>query len=926
MSKAASPHSNTPTLAATDPRGLPLRRVGYCRQRAEETAQARIERHAWSIAGHLQASRDPRGLDYLRAVHGLSGQALLSDSMDAGWKLHLPGETGQPLFTWDARGSHWRLRCDELLRPVEIGESAPGGSELVSERYTYAGADASFAAHNQCGRLLRHDDPGGTLHLHDYALTGSLERQTRHFLQSLDAVDWPAASADRDLLLEPGEGFTTVERFNPLGQLRSRGDARGNLSLFQHTLDGRPGPFAVQLAGASLPTPLRTSVDYDAWGQVARCAEGNGVLVEYTRDPANGRLLRLHCGIPEQPALLDLHYQHDPLGNTLEIVDQAQPVRHFANQRIEPRCEYRHDSLYQLVEASGREFIGARPGPDLPALQPLPGDPSQLGNYRQHYQYDAAGNLVQLRHVGTQDYTRTLQIAADSNRALALDTPPPDEAFDAAFDACGNPRQLLPGQGLDWTPRNRLARLASVTRDEAEDDSERYVYDAAGNRLRKVSQQLASGRTLLGEVRYLPGLELRRDDGTGERLQAILCDGLEILHWEQGLPTAIDNDQQRYSLRDHLGSHALEMDGQAVLLSQELYYPFGGSAWWAAASSSQARYKYRRYAGKERDASGLYYYGQRYYAPWLQRWLNPDPAGYVDGANLYRMVGNRPMDFTDHQGTVKIPLETLLGDVLDPMAKQIGTGWYEELRWDSGTQAFARTEMVYGRGMSPLESQAPSWSLSDDGSPIALFRDNEDKLRLFTNTHFQHMGIQPGMGLPLFAGLIKRGENGRILFNNHSGHYKPPAMDKEVENWLKALAPGASNLDYHPIEQSLAFSDALRLESVAGPEDYADMIKRFSRDKPSLIPYLKETGQWDDARRQHGDNQVLNLIFEMHDKNMDADQVNKARHAAAMAAATPAPKPVRKARVAPCPPSRSTAVMPRRSGGFLGLFRQCVGR
>jgi hypothetical protein len=44
---------------------------------------------------------------------------------------------------------------------------------------------------------------------------------------------------------------------------------------------------------------------------------------------------------------------------------------------------------------------------------------------------------------------------------------------------------------------------------------------------------------------------------------------------------------------------------------------------------------------KERDdSSGLCYYGARYLAPWLTRWISPDSAGAVDGLNLYVYVGN----------------------------------------------------------------------------------------------------------------------------------------------------------------------------------------------------------------------------------------------------------------------------------------------
>ena len=61
--------------------------------------------------------------------------------------------------------------------------------------------------------------------------------------------------------------------------------------------------------------------------------------------------------------------------------------------------------------------------------------------------------------------------------------------------------------------------------------------------------------------------------------------------------------------------------------------------------------KIYRYSGKERDDStGLYYYGARYYASWLGRWLSPDPAGTVDGLNLYAFVSGNPIRFVDEAG------------------------------------------------------------------------------------------------------------------------------------------------------------------------------------------------------------------------------------------------------------------------------------
>jgi len=207
---------------------------------------------------------------------------------------------------------------------------------------------------------------------------------------------------------------------------------------------------------------------------------------------------------------------------------------------------------------------------------------------------------------------------------------------------------------MTWDARNQLCEVTAVKREDGPDDSELYRYDGEGQRVRKVRVSQARGRTLTAEVRYLPGLEVHRNEATGEVRHVLTIEAgrnsVRLLHWESGKPDGIENDQLRYSLSDHLGSSTLELDQNAKLLSHEGYYPFGGTAWWAGRSAVEAKYKTVRYSGKERDATGLYYYGFRYYAAWMQRWMNPDPAGDVDGLNRYRMVKNNPVTTGDING------------------------------------------------------------------------------------------------------------------------------------------------------------------------------------------------------------------------------------------------------------------------------------
>ncbi|WP_312209426.1 hypothetical protein [Pseudescherichia sp.] len=71
------------------------------------------------------------------------------------------------------------------------------------------------------------------------------------------------------------------------------------------------------------------------------------------------------------------------------------------------------------------------------------------------------------------------------------------------------------------------------------------------------------------EVRYLPGLELRKSwqetagssasSSLSEELHVITSQagraGIRVLHWEAGKTDSINNNQVRWSIDDSIGSH-----------------------------------------------------------------------------------------------------------------------------------------------------------------------------------------------------------------------------------------------------------------------------------------------------------------------------------------------------------------------------------
>ncbi|MGF6396612.1 RHS repeat-associated protein [Pseudomonas frederiksbergensis] len=655
-------HHKTPKLSVVDPRGLTIRSVDYWRSVENLPTEARINRTAHDAAGHPIKQWDPR-LWALQVedpltpansttVHSLSGHALCTVSVDAGLQLSLPGLGDEILLAWDSRGTRREVEYDDLLRPVTVFEQGATEARRSAERMTYGGPDQGDQ--NQCGQLIRHDDPAGTVLFEAFSITGQCVRQVRRFTLDPVAPDWPELEVDRERLLEPGEGASSMWRFGPQGHVLEQTDAKENRQAFHLTLDGQLREARLQLHGLTTWQTLVRDIRYSAQGQVEHETAGNNVQTTLVYCPEDGLLMERRAQDASVGLLQNLIYDYDRMGNVLSIEDRALSVRYFNNQRIDPISRFIYDSLYQLIEAYGWEEGTLQQGPASVGRV----DPAAVSNYHQTYRYDEGGNLLTLTHVGAQSPGRELKAARYSNRCLPWrnGVPPTEEDIAAAFDAKGNLLELDQGRILNWDLRNQLQSVSPVERVSGLNDRESYVYDGGGQRVRKIRSLQTNARTVVAEVRYLPGLEMRSDNGTGEVLQVITAqaglNSVRVLHWETAPPSGIANDQYRYSLVDHLKSCTLELADDARIISQETYYPFGETAWFAGAGVVEASYKTIRYSGKERDATGLYYYGFRYYMPWLQRWANPDPSGEVDGLNRYWMVRNNPVNYIDDDGAV----------------------------------------------------------------------------------------------------------------------------------------------------------------------------------------------------------------------------------------------------------------------------------
>ena len=109
---------------------------------------------------------------------------------------------------------------------------------------------------------------------------------------------------------------------------------------------------------------------------------------------------------------------------------------------------------------------------------------------------------------------------------------------------------------------------------------------------------------------------------------------------ENGIPT------KYYYLYDGLGSVTELIDADENVVNYYRYTPFGD-----ALIREEQIYNPHQFTGRQYDAeSGLYHYRARAYSTEVGRFLQQDPAGMVDGANMYAYVGNNPVNGVDSSG------------------------------------------------------------------------------------------------------------------------------------------------------------------------------------------------------------------------------------------------------------------------------------
>ena len=678
--RKAAIHAATPTLAHADSLGRTFLTVAHNKFKYSDTPivdppveEFHPTRIMFDIEGSQREVIDARDRIVMRYDYDMLGNRIHQASMEAGERWMLNDVAGKPIYAWDSRDHQFRSNYDQLRRPIASFLREGTDPEHLIGRIVYGETLPDPEANNLRGKAAQLFDQAGIVTNSKYDFKGNLLTGQRQLVQEYKlTIDWTT---------NPGveqETFTSNTTYDALN--RPLSVTAPDQSIYHSTFNEANllEKVDVNLRGAQSATAFVANIDYDAKGQRTLIEYGNHTNTEYTYDPLTLRLSNLKTTrLTDQTPLQDLSCTYDPVGNITQIQDAAQQPTYFNNQVVTPSNNYTYDAIYRLIEAHGREHIGQADQPQTTwndqarVHLPHPGDGQAMRLYTERYEYDTVGNFLHLLHQATngnwaRDYTYNepslIETGKLSNRLSSTtvgSNNPVTESY--AYDAHGNMTSMPHLTLMQWDYKDELQATARQVVSNGMPETTYYVYDASGQRIRKITER--QNGTRKNERTYLGGFEVYREyDGTGTSV-TLERESLHVMDDKQRIALVetktIDNqsiipDPQpltRYQFSNHLGSASLELDDVGQIISYEEYYPYGSTSYQAGRSAVEVSLKRYRYTGMERDEeTGFAYHGARYYAMWLGRWVSCDPIGIVGGINLYDYSNNDPVRYRDISG------------------------------------------------------------------------------------------------------------------------------------------------------------------------------------------------------------------------------------------------------------------------------------
>lgn len=657
----AAKHHGTPGVLHTDSLGRKFYTIADYGGGKTVTTHSEID-----LFGRITTLYDEAGRNISSQATNLIGALMYGKGAEKGEKWVFTDVMGRLVKLWDNNRFEYRIKFDNLHRAVSSFVSDNGAEILFSHAF-YGDGLPDAVQRNLVGKMYKFFDQAGMIKVRSVDFKGNaLSAERRLASNYKQALNWQVLDGlmnenDIDNAADPlleTEIFASATEMDALNRPLSVIMPDGTVLRPEYNISNFLKSLQVQVRGQGAFDTFMEGQDYNAKGQRQFVKYGNGLITSYFYDPRTFRLVNILTkeeGVADTQAHQHLFYTYDPCGNIVYTKDDAQQTHYFNNAVVKPESRFEYDALYHLKKATGRELAGIgnadaqRNNPDLPVINQLPhvNDANAVRTYTEEYNYDDLGNILFQKHIATgaswtQHYHYEYQDdpTNNTNRLKSSGMPGDPDAgpYSAVYqhDARGNITSLphLPAaDSLIWNFADQLKEVNLGGGGRAF-----YVYGVGGSRTRKVIER-PGGRRL--ERIYLGMVEIYREyQGNSKRLERntlhisdnagriaqIDTKLLDLDNTDAGNP--LNNDLIRYQYGNNLGSAMMETDPNGVVISYEEYHPFGTSAYRSSKSGTDLSLKRYRFSGKEKDdETGFYYFGARYYAPWLARWISCDRPG-----------------------------------------------------------------------------------------------------------------------------------------------------------------------------------------------------------------------------------------------------------------------------------------------------------
>ncbi|KAK0707166.1 virulence plasmid 65kDa B protein-domain-containing protein [Apiosordaria backusii] len=694
VTKQVTRSANTPRTLHKDALGRII--IVVDENPAEDGASTESLRTTYGVYGTAAACAVHDAMGRLTEVNKVDmiGRTIDRVGADYGRRATLLDVQGNAIRTWSSGGISTRKTYDALRRLKGRWVAEREGDMLVKEKLVEKLAYGDEMDHdwakkrNLMGVLYEHLDQAGRARICRVDFKGNVTHSSRQLaVEFRKTIDWVEATT---VQLED-EVFKHEARFDALNRMTLQRDASGCTTKQVYDASGQVSE--VHLKGRHGQWARLSRTEYDAHGhetfvEHGSLASNDGVATTTTSmeyDPLSLAITRKKivatsnkAGRKSTKVLLDETYHRDCLQRIVHQTDDSQLDIWYANNRVRPNKTFAYDTLGRLVQATGGAHVRAgHAGAGINVQdsgkdsQPQPG-PAALYEYTETYTYNAAGNLLSLKHEPTSNsklagvvawtrkyfYEEESCLSGASSSVLSHAFPSvnfgPFPVSSSAkpfpvynnrltrtqigrvselvhYDAStpggihGCPSSLSRWSSMTWNYDGLLRssaalKVPSPSKGKPGTAPARtwYVYDGSGERrIRKVTERKSNGDKLK-ETIYLDGVDIFRrfscqqPTSPSSSMSVIPVKSERVTVYGKASHAVIelwaDKDGTERNLVRHQVHHGLELDPDGNVISHEEYSPFGRTVFSIRSRKDITAPRRYRFAGYQRDLETGLYY------------------------------------------------------------------------------------------------------------------------------------------------------------------------------------------------------------------------------------------------------------------------------------------------------------------------------